>query len=137
MDLFYFPYHTIGDEYPESSSIVRFGNGYMYASKPTGPDQLIFHLTITPLFWWMTQQGEIDWTANAWGNAGVLQKFYEAHRLYEPFQYNHPTRGLCTVRFSKPLLPFRSIKEAVTEDGEKELRGHQIEPVAVDLILLP
>lgn len=137
MDTFDFPFHTIGDEYPESSTKVRFGRGYEFASKPKGPDQLIFHLTVSPLFWWLDQTLNIDRSSNARGNAGALQDFYEAHLMYEPFLYQHPTRGLLTVRFHKPLPPFKSIKEAVSEDPDKGLRGHQIEPVNIDFILQP
>lgn len=137
MDTFDFPYHTVGDEYPESSTLVRFGSGYQFASKPKGPDQIIFHLAITGLFWWIDRDGNIDWASNPLGNAGLLQKFYEGHRMYAPFLYNHPTRGIVTVRFHKPLPPFRSMKDAVSVDDERGLRGHQIETVNVDLILQP
>lgn len=137
MDTFDFPFHTVGDEYPESSTIVRFGKGYSFASKPKGPDQIVFHLTINPLYWWIDDLGNINRTVNGKGNAATLQDFYEAHGQYQPFLYQHPTRGLVTVRFHKPLPPYRSIKEAVTEDTVLGLRGHQIEPVAVDLILQP
>ncbi len=137
MDTFDFPYHTIGDEYPESSTLVRFGRGYQFASKPNGPDQIIFHLVLSPLFWWLDADNNVDWTANPRGNAGTLQKFYETQRLYNKFYYPHPTRGTVVVRFHKPIPPFRSIKDAVSSDTETGLRGHQIEPVNVDLILQP
>lgn len=135
---FDYPYHTVSDEYPESSSVIRFGNGYSFASKPKGPDQLLFHLQMLGFAWW-TRQGstDIDRTVLAQVNAAHLQDFYEARRMYTPFTYQHPTRGLVTVRFAKPVPPFKSIKDAVIERSDIMRRGHTIEPFQIDLISLP
>lgn len=137
MQRFRYRYHTVGDEYPESSTIVRFGRGYSFASKPKGPDQIIFHLEVNGLCWWVDDLLNVDRTVMPHVNAGHLQDFYEAHRLYEPFEYEHPTRGVVTVRFSKPLPAFKSIKEAIVERPDIGRRGHSVEPVQIDLILQP
>lgn len=138
METFDYPFHTIGDEYPESSTVVRFGRGYSFASQPKGPDQILFHLNLTGFCWWTEfVTGNIDRTIFPQLNAGHIQDFYESHRLYEPFAYQHPTRGLSTVRFAKPLPSFKSIKDAVIERLDYGIRGHSVEPFQIDLILLP
>lgn len=137
MGRFGYHFHTVGDEYPESSQVIKFGNGYSFASKPRGPDQLIFHLEINGLCWWMNVLNMIDRTILPDTNAAHLQDFYETHRLYEPFEYVHPSRGLVIVRFAKPIPVFRNIKEAVVERSDLGRRGHAIEPVQIDLVLQP
>jgi hypothetical protein len=137
MKRFGYRYHTVGDEYPESSQVIKFGKGYSFASKPRGPDQIIFHLEVQGLCWWTNVLNVIDRTTFPNTNAAHLQDFYEFHRLYEPFEYVHPSRGLVTVRFSKPLPAFRGIKAAIVERPDLGRRGHAIEPVQIDLVLLP
>lgn len=137
MRIFDYPYHTISDEYPESSTIVRFGRGYSFASKPKGPDQIMFHLKMQGFAWWADPFGNIDRQVFSQQNAGHIQDFYEYHRMYEPFSYKHPTRGWVTVRFQKPLPAFTSIAKAVIEAADYGMRGHCVESFQVDLILLP
>lgn len=135
---FDYPYHTISDEYPESSSVIRFGNGYSFASKPKGPDQMLFHLNMIGFAWWVYSGAtEIDRTVLPQINAAHLQDFYEARRMYTPFSYQHPTRGVVTVRFARPLPAFKSVRDAVIDRPDVNRRGHVIEPFQIDLILLP
>jgi len=132
---FSYPFYTIGDQYPESSTNVRFGRGYSFASKPDGPDQLIFQLDMQGFAWWVNSARVINRTINPEINAGHIQDFYEFHRMFQPFFFNHPTRGQVTVRFNKPLPRFKSIPEAViVQNG---FRGHRIESFPIELILLP
>ena len=118
METFDFPFHTVSDEYPVSSTTIKLGGGYQFASKPRGPDQILFKLSFKAM-WFGTLNAQIDMQA--------MIDFYEAHRLYEPFEYEHPTRGLVVVRFSKPLVVPKGI-----EGG-----GGQTEPVSIELILQP
>lgn len=133
-----FPYHSVGDEYPESSTLIRFGGGYSFATKPKGPDQITFHLNFEAMFWWINIiNRSIDRTFNSQINCASLQDFYEYHRMYELFTYNHPSRGQTAVRFAKPLPPFKSMPDKITYNRLANRAGHQIEPFTVDLIMQP
>lgn len=104
MQVFDFPYHSMHDEYPESSVTVRFGRGYMAATKPIGPDQIVTKLNFPVMFIFRNlTTGLIDRAVAPQFNILALQDFYEFHRMYEKFEYQHPTRGLTVWRFSKPL----------------------------------
>jgi hypothetical protein len=108
--LFNFPYHVCSDEYPESSTRVRFGQGYEFASRPSGPEQRVFILNF-PAMWFYesTTPGVLDTVTNAERNAGTLQQFYETMQLWQTFDYPHPTRGVVPVRFQKPLPPLKGV----------------------------
>lgn len=127
METFDFPFHTVEDEYPASSTTMKFGGGYQFASKPTGPDQITFKLNFKAMWFYEGPPGTVDATSNPKINMQKLIEFYEAHRLYEPFEYPHPRRGTLTVRFAKPLK---------VPDYVEKGRG-QLQPFSVDLILLP
>ncbi|MBN9551300.1 MAG: hypothetical protein J0H31_21145 [Alphaproteobacteria bacterium] len=90
MQTFDFPFHLVEDQYPQSSTVIQFGGGYQFATKPNGPDQITFKLTFKAM--WFYER-----------SPGVVDRDYEAHRLYEPFYYPHARRGLVVVRFAKPL----------------------------------
>jgi len=127
METFDFPYHTVEDQYPSSSAVVQFGGGYSFASKPRGPDQITFKLNFQGMFYFTNSNGTLDGTSNPKINMKVMLDFYENHRLYEPFIYNHPVRGPLTCRFGKPL----SIPKGIAK-GKGQLEAFQVE-----LILQP
>lgn len=137
MQTFDFPYHRVTDEYPESSMILRFGRGYAFASKPRGPDQLVFHLEFPAMYWFTQADGTIDRTIKGQLNFAKLQDFYEYHRMYEPFTYVHGSRGSLTCRFSKPIPPVKGINEAVMWEPTLSRNRHAVDPFSVDLILQP
>jgi hypothetical protein len=124
---FNFPYHEVQDEYPESSARLKFGGGYEFASKPTAPDQVVFVLTFPGMWYYENPPGTVNTATNATRNMGALQAFYEAHRLYEKFDYPHPRRGTVSVRFEKPLKTPRVIPKA----------NGLCEPFEVRLIMQP
>lgn len=103
MQTFNFPFHTWTTKYPESSAKVQFGRGYEFASKPKGPDQILYTLHFRTMVFFTNPYGELDLEADPRINMAVMEKFYEDHRLYEPFIYPHLTKGDLTVRFNKPL----------------------------------
>jgi len=122
MQTFDFPYHRVQDTYPTSSTVVQFGGGYQFATKPRGPDQIIFKLHYKAMWFYERGPGAVDRMINPKINMQRLIDFYEAHRLYEPFLYPHPTRGLVTVRFSKPLDVPKGI-----EGGNGQTESFQLE----------
>lgn len=138
MALFDFPYHVPMDEYPQSGFNVQFGRGYAFASAPRGPDQLIFHLSFEAMFFWYAADGvTLDAAVQPALNARRLQVFYETHRMYEVFTYQHPIRGLVNVRFNKPMPQLKPVKEKVMLDPVSGARGHQVEGFQIDLVLQP
>ncbi|WP_353645771.1 hypothetical protein [Mesorhizobium sp. WSM2239] len=119
MAVFDFPYHTIEEEYPVSSTTMKFGGGYQFASKPKGPDQIKFILNFEAMWFSTPPHPKL--------NMQTLVDFYEDHRLYEPFDYPHPRLGTVSVRFATPLkIP----------EGIKKGRG-QVKPFKIELLLQP
>lgn len=110
MQTFDFPFHTVSDEYPTSSTVIQFGGGYQFATKPNGPDQLTFKLAFEAMWFFERSPGVVDRDREPQINMALMQDFYEAHRLYEKFYYPHPTRGLVVVRFAKPLQIPKGVK---------------------------
>jgi hypothetical protein len=45
----------------------------------------------------------VDLSTNPQYNLAVLEKFYQDHKLYKTFQYQHPIYGLMSVKFNSPL----------------------------------
>ncbi|WP_181176982.1 MULTISPECIES: hypothetical protein [unclassified Mesorhizobium] len=127
MQTFDFPFHTVADEYPQSSTVIQFGGGYQFATKPNGPDQITFKLAFKAMWFFESSPGVVDAVREPQRNMQCLQDFYEAHRLYEPFNYPHPRRGLVKVRFSKPLQVPKGVEKG----------NGQTEQVNVEFILQP
>lgn len=134
MQTFEFPFHTLEVEYPESSAKVRYGRGYEFASRPRGPDQITYKLHFRGMWFFTELDGfpplgattRLDYHKHPQINMALLEKFYQEHRLYEPFWYPHPSEGLIRVRFKEPL------KYKVAEDG----RG-MVEEFTITLISQP
>lgn len=103
MDTFDFPYHVLSVEYPQSSVKLNFGQGYEFASKPKGPDQLDLILDFQLMMFYEDIPGEIDLTTNPRINMGLLEKFYQEKRLFQKFIYPHQFWGDVVVRFKDPL----------------------------------
>lgn len=135
MRTFCYPYHTPTDAYPQSSQKIKFGYGYEFASKPKGPPQISFTLNFKAMFWWFTKAGNISRDVNPTLNIASLIDFYEAHEMYEPFIYSHPTRGDIICRFNKPISTPKSIEGLITYDNG--FSGHQVEPFSLELMAQP
>lgn len=137
---FNFPYHRISDEYPESSAIVKFGRGYEFASAPRGPDQIIFDLEFPAMFYIVTKAtGLVDLTTAPTYNIMVLQKFYEDHRLYLPFDFPHPSRGIVSCRFKTPLVMPKPLWDNKVGGipGFPNHSAHQVDTFSLKLIMQP
>lgn len=122
MDTFDFPFHTFTTKYPDPGNRVVLGGSYQYSPQPNGPDMRIFVLSFETLKYFENADGSIDKLTNPQLNAGVLEDFYNAHKLWKSFTYNHPVLGALTVKFNKPLeIP------AGMKGGNGWLSGFQIE----------
>lgn len=128
MQTFDFPMHVLEVEYPESSAKVKFGRGYEFASRPRGPDQLIYTLHFKGMWFFVDSAGYpalgaptiLDLHKNPQINMARLEKFYQEHRLFEPFWYPHPSLGNVVVRFNEPL------KYKVEENGHGKVEAFSI-----------
>jgi hypothetical protein len=126
METYNFPYYVLEDKYPESSAKISFGGGYEFASQPRAPDQITFMLHYDTMVFIESSPGTLDLVTRPTLNMGVLRKFYEDHRLWDPFIFPHPILGNVTVRFNKPL----------SYKLRKNGRG-SVEPFTVELLLQP
>ena len=100
---FDFPNHMVEEKYPESGTRLTLGNSYTFATPPTAPDQRIFTLTFQTMWRGLNGNGTVDVTSQPGNNMGALRDYYEDHKLYKTFQYQHPWLGLLNVRFNQPL----------------------------------
>jgi hypothetical protein len=144
---FVFPQHLIQDEYPAGAT-VRFGRGYTFASKPNGPDEVIFHLTFhNGLFF--IKNTTAPYAPNDTHvhdlNILILHRFYASVLQYGMFTYNHPYRGKVTCRFNKPLLMPKvrtdtpgAVAGFYTGDPKNPIvAGYQTEAFDLEFILIP
>ncbi len=128
MKTFDFPMHVLEVEYPESSVKVKYGRGYEFASRPRGPDQVIYILHFTGMWFFMDRDGFpplgataiLDYNKLPQINMARLERFYQEHRLYEPFWYPHPVLGNQRVRFDEPL------KYKIEENGHGKVEAFSV-----------
>lgn len=122
---FNFPFHSFEKEYPESSKKLTFGNGYEYASKPKGPDQVRYILNFAAMKYFV-QGVVINRLVSPTINIATLEDFYLAHKLYEKFIYPSPDMGNLIVRFQSPL-----------KFKQKPFGLGVVEPFAIELLTQP
>lgn len=143
MERFDFPHHLVQDEFPNGAT-VRFGRGYTFASKPNGPDEVVFHLTFQNGMFFVqdidpaTGKFILNVKDNAAKNIMLLRAFYTRMLMYNKFIYPHPYLGDVTCRFNKPLLmPKVNSSTPGAVGGWNGRRMHQTEAFDVELILIP
>lgn len=98
------PYHTVETRYPMNSTVVQFGNGYSFTSKPTSPPQRTFVLDLSALRIVTDSSGNVIEGSNPQLSVYSLDLFYRQVQCYEAFTYNHPMYGALLCRFAKPLV---------------------------------
>jgi hypothetical protein len=127
METFAFPYHLLEVKYPDSSATVSFGGGYDFTSKPRAPDQVEYTANFKAMWFFTDITGEaLDLTIQQEVNMGVLEAFYNRHKMWNKFWYPHPTQGLLKVRFNEPL------NYKIVENGKG-----RVEPFSLRMILQP
>lgn len=123
MAIFDFPYHTFQTQNPESSTSLQLGSGYVFAAPPSDPDQRIITLHFQGMKYFTDEFGIVTDLPKPEINFYRLIKFYQEHKMWKTFQYNHPVHGLMSVRFYKPLIEPEVIKGGfgVVKDFEIQL----------------
>jgi hypothetical protein len=121
METFDWPLFTWTVRYPESSSKVKFGRGYEFASKPKGPDQVTYILHFKTMKFFESSPGVVSTTVMPKINIARLEEFYNRVKLYEKFILPIPGKGNLTVRLVKPL------EYKVVEDGQGTVEPFQLE----------
>jgi hypothetical protein len=110
---FDFPYHRVRTEYPDSTTKVQMGKGWVYPVKPDAPDQRRFVLTMDGMQYFVDPiTGEISSTINPQRNMLALELFYRSVQCWGEFNYVHPIYGATNVRFNIPLSVPQGIKDA-------------------------
>ena len=96
-------YFTFTTKYPESGTRVQLGNSYMFTAPPSAPDQRIFTLTLAGMQYFTNPNGSINTSISTSRNMAVLEDFYNDHKLYLTFNFNHPVYGAIKCKFNRPL----------------------------------
>jgi hypothetical protein len=103
MATFDFPYHQVRTEYPDSTTRVQMGKGWVYPIKPSAPDQRLFVLSFPGMQYFLDGAGAIDATILPQRNMAAMEAFYQAVLCWDIFNYVHPVYGPMNVRFNRPL----------------------------------
>lgn len=96
-------YFLISTKYPDSGTRIQLGNSYTYTAPPMAADQRIFRLTLAGMQYFVNANGTINTTTETNRNMAVLEAFYNEHKLYLAFDFNHPVLGAMTCKFNRPL----------------------------------
>lgn len=103
MAVFPCEYFTVQTKYPTSGTQVRLGNSYTYTAPPTAPDQRTFIVKVQGMQYFVASNGSIDTVTEPGRNMAVLEQFYNDHKMYMTFQFEHPVYGTVDCKFSRPL----------------------------------
>lgn len=104
LEVFNYPYHSTQTENPESGFRGVMGKSYIFTAPPTDPDQRKFVLDFTTMKFFLDSEGDLTEDTEPEINMYNLINFYQRHKLYKSFQYQHPVHGLLEVKFNKPLM---------------------------------
>lgn len=104
MDTFKFENFKRTFDYQNNSDAIQLGNGYSFISKPRAPMLKLFHVVLTGMRYYFTENGEIDYETNKYkDNLGAFCQFYEEKGTYEVFILPDEQFGNVHVRFKEPL----------------------------------
>lgn len=123
---FDFPNHSFKTENPESSFRVKLGGSYVFSTPPTDPDQRVFVLSFTGMRFFVDEDNVLDESINPQLNMFNLIKFYQRHKMYKSFRYEHPVHGTLEVKFNKPLT-----EEDVQPGGFGVVKDFSVELVEI------
>lgn len=123
MAVFPCEYFQTSTKYPDSGSRVQMGNSYVFTAPPTAPDQRVFVVALSGMQYFVDGAGVIDLSSNLSRNMAHLDSFYNDHKLYLSFDFNHPIYGLLRCKFNRPLEIPNGIKggNGLIEDFSLEL----------------
>lgn len=126
LETFDYPYHAFVTDNPDSGLRVQFGGSYIFSAPPTDPDQRIFTLSFNGMQFFTDGLGDLDDSIEPQKNMFNLIKFYQRHKLYKSFKYQHPVHGLLEVKFNKPLK-----EEAVLAGGYGVIKEFSVELIEI------
>jgi hypothetical protein len=86
-----------------SGARIQMGNSYTYTAPPTAPDQRLFTVALSGMQYFVDTNGAIDLVTDLSRNMAHLDSFYNDHKLYLSFDFNHPIYGLVKCKFNRPL----------------------------------
>lgn len=105
---FPFPYYTYTTRFNDNVKQIQFGNGFTFASQPSGPPQRSFKLRMSGMAWHRQPEGGLDVLTARDTNLGRLEEFYKEVECWKPFIWQHPIYGNMLVRFLRPLdIPYQ------------------------------
>ena len=102
-EVFDFPFHTFETKYVDDGDQGRLGKGWSFATKPNAPVQRTFVLNFQGMRYITSPGGSRDLLTDPQLNMGRMEDFFQRHRLYQPFFYDHPFWGRQRVRFQRPI----------------------------------
>lgn len=106
-----FMLHKVKTDYQTSGTSITFGGGYSFDSDESYPILKKFTLSFNGYRYYLLPNGLVDHEKNKnVNNMAALEDFYNEHRMYKAFIYNHPVYGPVTVKFAEPLV----IPEGIT-----------------------
>lgn len=126
LEVFNYPYHTVKTENPESGLRIQLGKSYVFTAPPTDPDQRKITLNMKGMQYFTDIDGELDDSVKATRNMFNLIKFYQRHKMYKSFQYNHPVHGVLVVKFNQPL-----VEEEPVPGGSGVVKDFSIELIEI------
>lgn len=97
MAIFPAKYFRFSTKYPQTGVRIQLGRSYQFDTPPEAPDQRIFVLKVQGMKYFddlLTETGR---------NMGVLEQFYNDHKLATSFTLDHPVYGQVTCKFNRPL----------------------------------
>lgn len=127
LETYNYPYFNVETNNPESGFRVQFGGSYIFTAPPSDPDQRTFILNYETMKFFVDEDGAIDEDVNAEYNIFNLIKFYQRHKLYKSFHFDHPVHGTLECKFNKP---FKEPKSKIGGMGA-------VEAFQVELIEIP
>lgn len=108
---------------PDEPQLDDF-NGWIYNPVPVLPYRPQYRITLEGLRWMFNSNGSLNTDNNGY-NAARLEAFYQEHRLYKPFNFQHEYEGLLEMTFASPVSVPKGLKDS---DG-------LIEPLEITTIL--
>lgn len=113
-DLFNFcPDYMVPRTKPPQASQVMSMNGWAFSAKPKVPYQKTFVVKLQGMRWYLLANNLYDEVTNPQYNARLLEKFYEAHGVWQAFDFPHPHFGTLSCKFSQPV----EVPEAIVNSG--------------------
>lgn len=126
LDTFDFPYFLYETENPESGYRGSLGGSYIFTAPPDAPDARLFKLTFECMKFFTDTDGNLDTTTSPEINMKKFIDFYIDHKLYSSFNFDHPIHGTLEVKFNKPLVEPKGIK-----NGNGAVESFEIELIEV------